>query len=140
MTPGLELMIWRRLKRQGLDPGPPPEARPAPKPERIQPKKSKKKRSFEQTRVGFYIQHEAPIEFDLIMRCTSPNCAPNVYMIENIAYSSSMDLFKTERFWKALKEYRKTGLYPLKPMKSTPELEMYYINLRREEIKRKSQI
>lgn len=75
------------------------------------------------------LQHEAPLEYKLVTESISGNPTPE--FIEGIAYASGVDLFHKQKFWVALKNYRKYGLYPLKPMRTNVKRELFYIRYRR---------
>lgn len=80
--------------------------------------------------MGFLIQHEAPLEYSLIIRALSGQ-TPRADFLEQIGYSSPNPLFKKPKFRKALKHYRKYGLYSGEPKIQTPEVELYYIRIRK---------
>lgn len=89
----------------------------------------RKKRKFEETTIGFLILHEAPLEYALIQETLNGN-VPDPDFIEEIGYASLNPLFKKNKFRRALKLYRETGLYSGVPKKTTPKTELYYIRLR----------
>lgn len=91
--------------------------------------RKRKKRAFEETRVGFLLQHEAPLEYELIINVSGTICAPSADLIESIGYASINPLFKKPKFRRALIEYRKHGLY-VTPRKCRPETELFYIRMR----------
>lgn len=93
--------------------------------------RKKKKRTFDETRIGFFLKHEAPLEYDIIFNQICGRSAPTADLIEQVGYASLNPLFKKPKFRKALIEYRKYGLYCGKPVSSDAKTEMYYIQLRR---------
>lgn len=93
--------------------------------------RKRKKRLFEETRVGHFLKYEAPLEYNLIMEVNGSMAAPSADLIEAIGYASLNLLFRKPKFRKALIEYRKNGLYIIQPRKSKPETELYYIGVRR---------
>ena len=95
------------------------------------PGRKRKKRTFDETRIGFFLKHEAPLEYDLIYNQICGRGAPTADLIEQVGYSSLNPLFKKPKFRRALIEYRKYGLYCGKPASSDAQTEMYYIQLRR---------
>ena len=95
----------------------------SPKPRKKPRKKSgrkKIKRLFEETRVGFILKYEAPLEFDLLIEASGLKGAPPADLIEAVGYASINEIFKTPEFRRALLLYRKTGLYCGKPKRITP--------------------
>nr|DAL56927.1 MAG TPA_asm: hypothetical protein [Caudoviricetes sp.] len=93
-------------------------------------KKKSKRREFYETRLGYFIQHEAPLEYDIIMD-VSGGCEPNVDMIEALGYASLNPLFRKSKFRRALIEYRKRGCHTHHPKQATVITEISYIKKRR---------
>lgn len=89
------------------------------------------KRQFDETRVGYFLRLEAPLEYNLIMEVSGTVSAPSADLIEAIGYASLNLLFKKPKFRRALIEYRKNGLYAGDPKKSCVEKELYYISVRK---------
>lgn len=89
------------------------------------------KRQFDETRVGYFLKLEAPLEYNLIMEVSGNVSAPSADLIEAIGYASLNLLFKKPKFRRALIEYRKNGLYAGDPKKSCVEKELYYISVRK---------
>ena len=89
------------------------------------------KRQFDETRVGYFLRLEAPLEYNLIMEVSGTVSAPSADLIEAIGYASINLLFKKPKFRRALIEYRKNGLYAGDPKKSCVEKELYYISVRK---------
>ncbi len=98
--------------------------------------RKRKKRLFDETRVGYFLKHEAPVEYGLIIDVCGSQTPPSADFIETIGYASLNPLFRKPKFRKALIEYRKYGLYSGPPKKSKAEIELYYINVRRNSIKK----
>lgn len=96
--------------------------------------RKRKKRLFEETRVGHFLKYEAPLEYNLIMDANGTLSAPSADLIEAISYASLNPLFKKPKFRRSLIEYRATGLYPGKPMKSNVKVEKYYIKIRKAQL------
>ena len=101
------------------------------KPQGKQRGRKRLKREFDQTKVGFFLKHEAPIEYELLCNKLCSNRAPSADLIEQIGYSSLNPLFKKAKFRRALIEYRKYGLYSGKPIETDAKTELFYIQLRR---------
>ena len=105
------------------------------KPKRKKPRRKvgrkRIKRQFEETRVGYFLRLEAPLEYNLIMEVSGNVSAPSADLIEAIGYASLNLLFKKPKFRRALIEYRKSGLYAGDPKKSCVEKELYYISVRK---------
>lgn len=77
------------------------------------------RRKFEETRVGYFLKYEAPVEYHLVTTINISG-APSADLVEHIGYASRNPLFKKAKFRKALLEYRLTGLYPPSPKKQRP--------------------
>ena len=99
--------------------------------------KSKKKRTFDQTRIGYLMKHITPLEYRLILE--AGGAAPPIELIESLSYCSLDPFFKTTEFRKALIEYRRVGLRPYKPINGDIHKEMHYIRLRRKRMKQLSE-
>lgn len=84
---------------------------------------------FKETRLGWLLMHETPIEYSLIMAVAEETKKdPSVYMIENLAYRSDEAFFHTQQFWLALRKYRLEGLRPKTKFIPTAANELYYID------------
>lgn len=96
------------------------------------PKGSRKKRRFEQTRLGFFLMYETPAEYSLIMQATAPGLfpAPSADLIGVVAAASTDPAFGKPKFARYLSEYRKWGIFPKRAKKMTPVREAYYVRLR----------
>lgn len=105
-----------------------PKKRAKPKPKRG---RKRIKRDFDQTRVGFFLKHEAPTEYKLIVESLCNNKSPSADVIEQIGYSSMNPLFKKPKFRRALIHYRKYGLYCGHPIDTDAQTELYYIRIRK---------
>ena len=94
--------------------------------------KGYKLKKFDETRIGFLLKHETPIEYQLLMDVTEAMKlrAPSADFIESIAYTSSDSLFRKQKFWRAMMEYRKYGCRPKLALKTDVAKELYYIRLR----------
>jgi len=60
---------------------------------------------------------------------------PSVELIEMVAYISKDKFFKTIKFWKALRDYRKNGLHTSEPAVSGVKQELYYISVRKKKFR-----
>ena len=98
---------------------------------RGRPKGSLKQRPFEQTRLGFFLKYEAPIEYELIMRSTPQSAfpKPSIHLIETIAIASHNPVFKKNKYFKYLQEYKEKGLYMKEPKLLTEERKKFYQSL-----------
>ncbi len=115
----------KKKKPTGRKPGRPKKVReelpPKPKGKPGRPRKPKKrkkarrssaiKHAFEEIPIGFYLVHEAPLEYDLIVNRVCGGSAPPADLIEQIGYSSINPLFRSVKFRRALINYRRDGLY-----------------------------
>ena len=70
------------------------------------------------------------MEYMLLMEASVVG-EPSANLIEHIGYASLNPLFRKPKFRRALKEYRDSGLYPLRPRKASPEVERYYMRIRK---------
>jgi hypothetical protein len=119
-------------KRETKDGKTEQQAPPAPPPRRERRKKPPR-RKFKETFVGFLLQHETPMEYELITDVTAMmrKAAPPVELIEAICYISGHPLFRTIKFWRALTAYRKYGLYHQKIKRTDVRKEIYYARLKK---------
>lgn len=108
-----------------------------PKPKKKRRKKLGRPRGyslkrFEETRIGFFLQHEAPVEYQLlkevmaIMRIKTPPSE----LIESICYVSDEPLFRKAKFWRSLINYKKYKCRPRFAIETNAEKELYYIRLK----------
>lgn len=104
--------------------------RPRKRKKRKDPNARKQRRAFEETRVGYFLMYEAPLEYQLICECNTAG-TPSADLIEQVGYGSLNPLFKKPKFRKALKEYRETGLYPKYPKEHRANTELYYMKIRK---------
>lgn len=88
-----------------------------------------KPRAFNCTTLGYHLEHAAPLEYSLILEASGAY-APKPELIEAVAYASINPFFKTVKFNKCLRAYRKFGLRPPRPVKPTVLKELYYIRYR----------
>ena len=98
---------------------------------------TKKIRKFEETKLGFFLKYEAPIEYELIMRSTplSPHPKPSIHLIETIAIASHNPVFEKNKYFKYLQLYKETGLN-VEPKKLTPKRQEYYEKLMANRVRR----
>ena len=71
--------------------------------------RKKKKRRYEETKLGNLLRYAAPLEYHLITQAF-PN-APSANLIEHLGYMSLNPVFRSEGFRRAFVEYRLHGLY-----------------------------
>ena len=119
-----------RTQKKKVDPFQFPRPRKRKRKPPRNPNEGKIKYKFEETKVGYYLKYEAPLEYELIMKAYGSGKAPSAVLIEQIGYSSLNPLFKKPKFRKALIEYRKHGLYCGKPMKGDVKTELFYMRIR----------
>ena len=84
---------------------------------------------FEETRIGFFLQHEVPVEYKLLKDVTEQmklRCPP-AELIEAISYSSDDPFFRKTKFWRSLIEYKQYGCCPRFAVKTNVQKELYYI-------------
>lgn len=110
----------------------------------LKPKKKKRRRKhkkkvgrprgyrlkkFEQTRIGFFLQHEVPIEYQLLKEVTEMMKLryPPAELIESLCYSSDDPFFRKAKFWRCLIEYKKFGCRPRFVIGTNAQKELYYI-------------
>lgn len=109
----------------------------------MKPKKKKRKRKlgrpkghslkpFDQTRIGFLLKHEVPVEYKLLMEVTEllKLRAPSSELIEAIGYASNDPFFRKAKYWRCLIDYKKYGLRPPVSIQTNVSKELYYIRLR----------
>ena len=108
---------------------------------RRKPKKQRYKVcAFEQTPIGYLIKHECPIEWGFltdIKQTRGLTITPE--LIENITYMSDNYVFRTERFRKALMDFREYGYATPNKKEFDLEDELRYIKDRLRGIKRLEQ-
>ena len=94
---------------------PEPEPKKPGRPRKPKRKKTQgrkpKNRPFEDTNLGYYLQHEAPIEYGLIKSVLGDHQAPSADFVEAISYASINPLFRKPKFRRALMEYREYGVH-----------------------------
>lgn len=108
--------------------------------QQLLPKKRKRRRrkrkrvlrTFDETRIGFLLKHETPIEYRLLMDITQwmNRQNPPADLIEAIGYSSSDEVFHKAKYWRALQDYRKNGLRPKIYRKPDVRVELYYVHIK----------
>lgn len=83
---------------------------------------------FEQTPIGYIIQHECPIEWQFIMDVRQTRgMSVNADFLENFAYTSDNPVFRTERFRRALMDFREYGYSTPNKMEFDIDRELRYI-------------
>lgn len=102
------------------------------------PKGTRKKRLFEETRLGFLLKYEAPIEYQLIMSSTPKSVfpEPKIKIIEAITLASHNPVFQKNKFFRYLEEYRKNKLYCKRAKVLTSKRKVYYERIQMNQIKR----
>lgn len=85
-------------------------------------KRNQKKRHFDETKLGFFLKYEAPIEYELVMTSTPKSVfpEPSIKIIEAITLASPNPVFQKNKFYRYLEEYRKNKLCTSKPKRMTP--------------------
>ena len=97
----------------------------------VKRKRKLKRREFYETRLGHFIQHEASLEYGLIMD-VSGGKEPNADLIESISYASLNPLFRKAKFRRALIEYRKFGCHTHHPKRTSAKTEIRYMKMRQQ--------
>lgn len=97
-------------------------------------RKTKKKREFNQTLLGYQLEHYAPLEYRFILEASGDK-NPAADLIEAVSYTSLNPFFRTHEFRAALMEYRNTGLYPARAIKPLASREMKCIRYKKKLIK-----
>ena len=89
-------------------------------------------KKFDETRIGFLMKHEAPIEYKLLMDVCEflKYNKPPPELIEHIGYASQDTFFRKTKYWRCLKDYRKYGLRPPYAVGTNKNKELYYIHIR----------
>ena len=92
------------------------------------PKGTKARRQFDETKLGFIIKYEAPLEYDMIMKtCPDSNFPePDIDLIEAIANISTDKLFSKPIFWRYFDIYKRDGCFATRAMRLTPLLKNKY--------------
>lgn len=102
------------------------------------PQGTRARRKFEETRLGFMLKYETPLEYSLIMgaaQSKNPFPAPEIELIEAVCNASDDISFSKSKFKKYLEEYRKNGIHCDRPKLITKRLEHYYSEVRRNKLK-----
>ena len=86
-------------------------------------------KKFEQTRIGFFLQHEVPVEYQLLKEVMEAMKLrhPPAELIEAISYSSNDTFFRKTKFWRCLIEYKQYGCRPRFAVSTNAQKELYYI-------------
>lgn len=89
-------------------------------------------KQFEETRIGFFLQHEVPVEYKLLKEVTEQMKLryPPAELIEAISYSSNDPFFRKQKFWRSLIEYKQYGCRPRFAIVTDAQKELYYIRRR----------
>lgn len=95
------------------------------------PKGTLKKRQFEETRLGFFLKYEAPIEYELIMSSTPKSVfpEPSIKIINAITLASPNPVFQKNKFFRYLDEYRRHKLWCPRAKVLTPTRKVFYERL-----------
>lgn len=101
-------------------------------------KGNQKKRHFDETKLGFFLKYEAPIEYELIMASTPKGVFPEPTMkiIEAITLASPNPVFQKNKFYRYMDEYKTNKLCTSKPKRMTPVKKEYYERLQSNQMKR----
>lgn len=96
------------------------------------PTRTPKTKKFIETRLGYLMAHEVPIEYEYLMTTTKmmKMNSPNPLLIENIAYLSGDLFFKKDKFWRCFNNYKKDKLKPSRRVITNVVKELYYIRLK----------
>lgn len=89
---------------------------------------TKKRRKFEETRVGYILKYEATKEYELILQSMpDKSIEPPIYeLIKAVTNASPDPIFKTKRFYSALDDYRINGIYTRPKKPPTPDQLLKY--------------
>lgn len=98
--------------------------------------RKRKRRRFDDTRVGHLLKYEAPLEYSLIVGAYAKGGVPSANLIEQVGYISTNPLFRKPKFRKALIEYRKYGLYCGITRDQSADIGVYYFNVRKNTAKK----
>lgn len=87
-----------------------------------------RKRKFEETRLGFFLKYETPMEYQLIMQSIpmGENGVPPVELIEFVGKASLDPSFSKPKFKRYLEEYREQGVCIPYTIKLTARKMNYY--------------
>lgn len=102
------------------------------------PKGTKKKRLFEETKLGFLLKYETPIEYELIMSSTPKSVfpEPKIKVIEAITLASPNPVFQKNKFYRYLDDYRRNKLCCERAKVLTSKRKAYYERLQMNQIKK----
>lgn len=90
---------------------------------------TKKKFHFSQTRLGFMMKYETPLEYNILMKKADVSnyfYEPPIAQIKLLASASEDPSFKKPKFKKYLEEYEKDGLCCGRPKILTEKRRIYY--------------
>lgn len=102
------------------------------------PKGTRLKRKFEETRLGFMLKYETPLEYEIIIR-TAPGgvfVKPDADLIQAICSASDDDSFKKPKFKRYLDEYREHGIHCDRPKTLNENRKTYYEKIRLNKIRK----
>lgn len=102
------------------------------------PKGTKKKRQFEETKLGFLLKYEAPIEYELIMSSTPKSIfpEPSIKVIEAITLASPNPVFQKNKFFRYLEDYKKNKLFCIRAKILTAKRKIFYERIQMNQIKK----
>lgn len=102
------------------------------------PKGTKKKRQFEETKLGFLLKYEAPIEYELIMFSTPKSIfpEPSIKVIEAITLASPNPVFQKNKFFRYLEDYKKNKLFCIRAKILTAKRKIFYERIQMNQIKK----
>ncbi len=109
-----------------------------PNRKRGRPKGSRKRYSFEQTKLGFALKYECPATYEVVMEITkrSGRTKPTIEVITLVFSSSEDPSLGKRKFARYLDEYRRVGLYCGRPKVLTPRRERYYRHIRQKKLQK----
>lgn len=101
------------------------------------PKGTRLKRNFDETRLGFMLKYETPLEYSIIINSTKKSAfiQPDILVIELVCSASNDVSFDKPKFKRYLEEYREHGIHCDRPKKISQERLAYYDRIRRSKIK-----
>lgn len=95
-------------------------------------RKGHRRKRFEQTFIGYFLQHEAPVEYRLLMEVVEALKlrVPSADLIEALGYASDDEAFHKARFWRCLQNYKRWGVHPPKTAPTSVKRELFYVRQR----------
>ena len=102
------------------------------------PKGTFKRYRFTETKLGFFLKHETPLEYSILESLIPPGIFsyPPIAAIECVANSSLDPSFKKPKFEAYLNEFKEKGICCGRARKMTPEKEKYYARIRKTKMDR----